>query len=61
MDEEITIWKVGNTGLRSPDRIQEGLQVFASSPFVGNLREDNEVEFTKYLNQKGIIVRNTYL
>ena len=42
MDENISIWLVGNTGLRSPDRIQDGLQVFAQSPYVGNLhgRED---------------------
>ena len=36
MDENISIWLVGNTGLRSPDRIQDGLQVFAQSPYVGN-------------------------
>ena len=46
---------VGNTGLRNPNRIQEGFSVFADSPFVGNLREENEVAFMKYLNEKGII------
>ena len=55
MNEKITIWHVGNTGLRNPNRIQEGFSVFADSPFVGNLREENEVAFMKYLNEKGII------
>ena len=55
MSEQITIWHVGNTGLRNPNRIQEGFSVFADSPFVGNLREENEVAFMKYLNEKGII------
>ena len=35
MGEKIEIWLVGNTGLRNPNRIQEGFAVFASSPFVG--------------------------
>lgn len=56
MDENISIWLVGNTGLRSPDRIQDGLQVFAQSPYVGNLHgRENEVGFMNYLDQKGII------
>ena len=46
---------MGNTGLRNPNRIQEGFSVFADSPFVGNLREENEVAFMKYLNEMGII------
>ena len=48
MSEQITIWHVGNTGLRNPNRIQEGFSVFADSPFVGNLREENEVAFMKF-------------
>lgn len=55
MNDKITIWHVGNTGLRNPNRIQEGFSAFADSPFVGNLREENEVAFMKYLNEKGII------
>lgn len=56
MEEQITIWLVGNTGLRSPDRIQDGLRVFAQSPYVGNLHgRDNELGFMAYLDQKGII------
>ena len=55
MSEQIKIWLVGNTGLRNPNRIQEGFSVYANSPFVGNLREENEVAFMNFLNEKGII------
>ena len=36
MEEKIEIWQVGNTGLRNPNRIQEGFKAFANSPYVGN-------------------------
>lgn len=56
MNEEIEIWLVGNTGLRNPNRIQEGFSVFAESQFVGNLRgRENDIGFMKLLNEKGII------
>ncbi len=55
MGEQIKIWLVGNTGLRNPNRIQEGFFVYANSPFVGNLRDENEVGFMNFLNEKGII------
>lgn len=55
MGENIKIWLVGNTGLRNPNRIQEGFDVFASSPFVGKLRDENEIGFMNLLNEKGII------
>ena len=56
MNEQIDIWLVGNTGLRNPNRIQDGFEVFAGSPFVGNLHgKDNEIGFMNYLNEKGII------
>lgn len=55
MAEKIEIWLVGNTGLRNPNRIQEGFAVFASSPFVGKLRDENEIGFMNLLNEKGII------
>ena len=55
MSEQIKIWLVGNTGLRNPNRIQEGFSVYANSPFVGNLRDENEVGFMNFLNEKGII------
>ena len=56
MKEKIEIWQVGNTGLRNPNRIQEGFSVFAASHFVGNLRgRENEIGFMNLLNKKGII------
>ena len=55
-NENIDIWLVGNTGLRNPNRIQEGFAAFAGSPFVGNLHgRDNELGFMKFLDDKGII------
>ena len=46
MNEKIDIWLVGNTGLRNPNRIQDGFKVFAGSPFVGNLHgKENEIGF----------------
>ena len=35
MEEKIEIWQVGNTGLRNPNRIQEGFKAFANSPLWG--------------------------
>lgn len=56
MNEQIKIWLVGNTGLRNPNRIQEGFSIFASSPFVGNLHgRENELGFMNLLDEKGII------
>lgn len=56
MGEKVDIWLVGNTGLRNPNRIQEGLAVFAKSSYVGNLHgKENEIGFMKLLNEKGII------
>ena len=45
MEEKIEIWQVGNTGLRNPNRIQEGFKAFANSPYVGNLRKEKEIDF----------------
>lgn len=58
MNEKVNIWLMGNTGVRTPNRIQEALRIFSESPFVGNLRSDNEGEFMKLLNEKGIIHNN---
>lgn len=56
MEENIEIWLVGNTGLRNPNRIQEGLAVYAASAYVGNLRGlENEIAFMRLLDEKGII------
>ena len=50
MEENIKIWLVGNTGLRNPNRIQEGLAVYAKSAFVGKLHgRDNEIGFMNLL------------
>ena len=56
MEENIEIWLVGNTGLRNPNRIQEGLAVYAGSAYAGNLRgSENEIGFMRLLDEKGII------
>ncbi len=56
MAEQINIWLVGNTGLRNPNRIQEGFSVFANSAFVGHLHgRGNELGFMNLLDEKGII------
>lgn len=56
MNGQIKIWLVGNTGLRNPNRIQEGFSIFASSAFVGNLHgRENELGFMNLLDEKGII------
>ena len=55
MSEQIKIWLVGNTGLRNPNRIQEGFSVFASSAFVGHLHgRDNELGFMNLLDEKAV-------
>lgn len=56
MNEQIKIWLIGNTGLRNPNRIQEGFSVFANSAFVGHLHgSENELGFMNLLDEKGII------
>lgn len=56
MSEKVEIWLVGNTGLRNPNRIQEGFSVFAHSQFVGHLHgKSNEIGFMNLLDEKGII------
>lgn len=53
MEEKIDIWLVGNTGLRNPNRIQEGFKAFANSPYVGKLHgKENEIGFMKFLNDQ---------
>ena len=60
MNEQIDIWLVGNTGLRNPNRIQDGFKVFAGSPYVGNLHgKENELGFMNYLNEKGMRMEKT--
>lgn len=53
MSTKIEIWLVGNTGLRNPNRIQDGFAIFANSPYVGNLRgRDNEIGFMRLWMKK---------
>ena len=55
-NEKVDIWQIGNTGVRNPMRIQEGFIAFSQSPYVGNLHGNkNEIEFMRFLNEKGII------
>ena len=55
-NEKISIWLAGNTGLRNPNRIQEGFIAFSASPYVGNLHgNENELGFMRFLDEKGII------
>ena len=55
-EKQIDIWLVGNTGLRNPARISDGFKLYAQSPFVGQLiGGKNDVAFTKYLSENGII------
>ncbi len=52
MNKQIDIWLVGNTGLRNPNRIQDGFKVFAGSPYVGNLHgKENEIGFMNMVYQ----------
>ena len=56
MSEQIKIWLVGNTGLRNPNRIQEGFSIYANSAFLGHLHgRENELGFMNLLAEKGII------
>lgn len=56
MAEHISIWLIGNTGLRNPARIAEGFALFATSPFVGRLHgKEDEYKFMRFLHDKGII------
>ncbi len=55
-DRNIEIDLIGNTGLRNPIRIHDGFQAFSQSKYIGHLHgTDNEINFMKYLSQKGVI------
>lgn len=49
-------WYIGNTTLRNPQRLKEGLRVLVNSPFHGNLEgRENEQEFARLLHQEGVM------
>lgn len=49
-------WHLGNTTLRNPFRLREGLQVLDSSPLQGNLAgKDNENAFALALDSAGVV------
>ena len=49
------VWNLGNTTLRNPNRIEQGLDLFAKE-FQGNIRgEEQETLFAKRLNEEGIV------
>lgn len=52
----IEIWFVGNTGVRNPLRIQDGLKVYADSNLVGKIRGvSGAVSLMNLLCEKGIL------
>ncbi|MCB5953953.1 FRG domain-containing protein [Enterococcus sp. CWB-B31] len=48
------VWTIANTGMRNPDRLWEGLVLYANSSLYGNLNSDNEEEFVKLFEEKGL-------
>lgn len=55
-NERITIWHLGNTGVRNPMRIQDGFRIFAGSPYVGNFHgKPAEIGFTRLMNKAGVV------
>lgn len=56
IDNPINIWLLGNTGVRNPWRIQEGLKIYANSSIVGELRGvENALKFRNILAEANII------
>ena len=56
VNERITIWHLGNTGVRNPMRIQDGFRVFANSPYVGDFHgKPAEIGFTRLMNKAGVV------
>ena len=64
MPEQLKAWYLANTTIRNPQRLKEGLRLFASSPLHGNLvGRIREQQFAELLNEAGIVnvkrLRNT--
>lgn len=50
------LWHLGNTTVRSPFRLREGLAALSNSSLQGNLRgEDQEIAFCDLLGKRGIV------
>lgn len=50
------VWHLGNTTVRSPFRLREGLVALSTSPLQGNLRgEENEKALRQLLGEHGIV------
>lgn len=55
-NEKISIWHLGNTGVRNPMRIQDGFRIFASSSYVGDFHgKPAEIGFTRLMNEAGVV------
>src|ERR1700733_5165955 len=49
-------WHLGNTTVRSPFRLRDGLMALASSPLQGNIRgREGEIAFRSLLGEYGIV------
>ena len=49
-------WHLGNTTVRSPFRLREGLVALSTSPLQGNLRgKDQEIALRRLLGEHGIV------
>lgn len=49
-------WQIGNTTVRNPYRLKDGLRVLALSPLIGNLEgRENESAFAELLHEGGIV------
>jgi hypothetical protein len=49
-------WQIGNTTVRNPYRLKDGLRVLAFSPLIGNLEgRENESAFAKLLHEAGVV------
>lgn len=55
-DEPIKIWYLGNTGVRNPLRLQDGLKAYAESDLMGKITGvQGSVSLMRYLNEQGIL------
>ena len=52
----MNIWRLSNTGVRNPFRIQDALRVYSQSNLVGKIRnKEQESKLGKYLAENGIL------